>query len=255
MIIQFYEIQDPKEAEALVALGVDHVGSVIVHQDTWRQASVKETIQFLGPTDAKSSLILLFNDREAVFRALAYYQPDIVHFCELLADRSGDLRFLERLLELQLQVKGEFPQLKIMRSIPIPQRGLSLAVDPMQLAQQFESASDYFLTDTVLPGQGTTDIGIQPVDGFMGITGCPSDWQMARRLVQQSAIPVILAGGISDENVYDGIVAVNPAGVDSCTRTNAVDEQGRPIRFKKDLHKVNRMVHEARRAQAALASL
>jgi hypothetical protein len=30
-IIQIYEVQKPKEAEALVALGVDHIGSVIAY--------------------------------------------------------------------------------------------------------------------------------------------------------------------------------------------------------------------------------
>jgi phosphoribosylanthranilate isomerase len=65
---------------------------------------------------------------------------------------------------------------------------------------------------------------------------------MARRLVDESSIPVILAGGISPENAAEGIRRVKPAGVDSCTLTNAVGEDGRPIRFRKDLEKVRRLV-------------
>jgi len=30
IVIQIYEVQDPEEAQALIALGVDHIGSVIV---------------------------------------------------------------------------------------------------------------------------------------------------------------------------------------------------------------------------------
>ena len=30
MLIQIYEIQTPREAEALVAMGVDHIGSVLL---------------------------------------------------------------------------------------------------------------------------------------------------------------------------------------------------------------------------------
>ena len=71
---------------------------------------------------------------------------------------------------------------------------------------------------------------------------------MARRLIDACDIPVVLAGGISPENAADGVKRVNPAGVDSCTGTNAVDAQGRPIRFRKDLLKVKLLVEAVRRA-------
>jgi len=61
-----------------------------------------------------------------------------------------------------------------------------------------------------------------------------------------------LAGGITPDNVFDGIMQVMPAGVDSCTGTNILDSKGRSIRFKKDLEKVKHMVDEARRAEKAI---
>jgi phosphoribosylanthranilate isomerase len=61
-----------------------------------------------------------------------------------------------------------------------------------------------------------------------------------------------LAGGLSPENVYDGIRFVKPAGVDSCTGTNRLDDQGRPIRFQKDMDRLRRFVEETRRATATL---
>ena len=42
---------------------------------------------------------------------------------------------------------------------------------------------------------------------------------------------------------------VLPAGVDSCTKTNATDLKGRSIRFKKDFSRVKRFVDEVRRAE------
>jgi phosphoribosylanthranilate isomerase len=65
-------------------------------------------------------------------------------------------------------------------------------------------------------------------------------------------IPVILAGGISPDNVAEGIRRVRPAGVDSCTRTNALDKKGVPIRFKKDLQQVRRLVSAVRETEKAL---
>ena len=88
----------------------------------------------------------------------------------------------------------------------------------------------------------------QPVQGFVGITGETCEWSVARDLVRGSRIPVILAGGIGPSNVRDGIEQVRPAGVDSCTRTNAEDAQGRNIRFKKDPEKVRALVRAARDA-------
>ena len=86
----------------------------------------------------------------------------------------------------------------------------------------------------------------------MGITGKTCNWDFATQLVQSSHIPVILAGGITPDNVFDGIMKVMPAGVDSCTGTNALDAEGRSIRFKKDLEKVKHMVDETRRAEKAM---
>ena len=65
---------------------------------------------------------------------------------------------------------------------------------------------------------------------------------------------MILAGGLSPENVYDAIVHVAPAGVDSCTCTNTLDRHGNPVRFKKDVARVRCFVDEARRAASHLAA-
>ncbi|MGD8657566.1 MAG: hypothetical protein PVG28_15715, partial [Desulfobacterales bacterium] len=65
--------------------------------------------------------------------------------------------------------------------------------------------------------------------------------------------PVILAGGISPQNAAEGIHQVRPDGVDSCTQTNLHDENGRPIRFKKDLSKVKQLVEQVRQTEIALS--
>ncbi|KPJ75429.1 MAG: hypothetical protein AMJ54_14965, partial [Deltaproteobacteria bacterium SG8_13] len=57
------------------------------------------------------------------------------------------------------------------------------------------------------------------------------------------------AGGIGPGNVAAGLRAVQPAGVDSCTGTNAVGTDGRPVRFQKDPDKVMAMVQTVRAMQ------
>jgi hypothetical protein len=47
-IIQIYEVQNPKEAEALVDLGVDHIGSVLTDSAQLKNATIRKTVRILG---------------------------------------------------------------------------------------------------------------------------------------------------------------------------------------------------------------
>ena len=241
------------EAEALIELEVDNIGSVVVSEENWKLPQLKDTIKTLHSTAAKSSLIPLYNHPESVVRTLDYYQPDIVHFCEALSDRDDIWGFCDRLINLQAFVRKHFPEIKIMRSIPIAQTRENDKIATIELAQRFEPVSDFFLTDTILMNSSGTDIDRQPVQGFVGITGEICNWQTALRLAENANIPVILAGGISPQNVADGIRQVRPAGVDSCTQTNVQDKTGKPIRFKKDLFKVKQLVERVRAAEKSLS--
>jgi phosphoribosylanthranilate isomerase len=254
LIVQIYEVQSPAEAEHLIDLDVDHIGSVILSEENWKQPTVKETIRTIRSSAAKSSLIPLYHRPDTVLQTLDYYQPDIVHFCEALAGHARLWDFCDQLTKLQAAVKSHFPEIKVMRSIPIAQTGAADAVPTLDFAERFEATSDFFLTDTFLSGVNGNDPDIQPVNGFVGITGKTCSWKTARELVESFRVPVILAGGISPHNAVVGIQQVHPAGVDSCTLTNAHDKNGRPIRFKKDLAKVKQLVAAVRGAEIALSS-
>lgn len=255
MIVQIYEIQTPAEAETMIQIGVDHVGSVLPDADRWKNPDILETVRTVRRSGAKSSLIPLFGNVDRISSVLDYYRPDIVHFCEaIIDDPAGWEAACGRMISVQATIRERFPEIAIMRSVPLPLPGLALPVPLTVFARYFEPMTDYFLTDTyLLPGSnpGGSD---QPVSGFIGITGKTCDWQAAAQLVEESQIPVILAGGLSGDNVFDAVAAVRPAGVDSCTNTNAVDETGKPVRFKKNDQKVARFIAEAGRGAALVAA-
>jgi phosphoribosylanthranilate isomerase len=241
-LVQIYEVQTPDEAEILIEIGIDHIGSVLLSSDQWQQPSIKAVVDCTRGTDVKTSLIPLFQNMDDISRALDYYQPDIVHFCEALGAHNESSGAWELAFRVQSAIKGRFPEIKTMRAIPIAPPGSSGAVPSLILARRFEEISDLFLTDTLMVATNSSADGQQPVNGFVGITGLPCDWDVAAALVRQSTIPVILAGGIGPENVADGIARVRPAGIDSCTGTNAVDDKGHPIRFRKNMNKVRQLV-------------
>lgn len=244
MIVQIYEIQTPGEAEGCIEAGVDHIGSVILDKREWKQPVLRDAIRISEGTGVKNSVIPLFDNMDAIFRSLDYYRPDFIHFCDTLTDEDGDEIDLEKYITIHRETRKRFPEIRIIRSIPIPVEGKAEGFPTLSIAKKIEAVSDMFLTDTWL--------GKEPVKGFIGITGKQCDRGLARDLVKASRIPVILAGGLSPENVYESLVEIVPAGADSCTLTNKSDEEGNPIRFKKDFSRVRRFVEETRRAQEGL---
>jgi phosphoribosylanthranilate isomerase len=245
-IVQIYEIQTPEEARSMLDLGVDHIGSVVTSRERRHDPVIRETVSTVSGMGGISSLIPLYTDPDAVLDTIDYYRPHIVHFCDRLEGSDGDS--VAAALALQAMVKHHFPDIRIMRSIPIGQKGVADGRVVLDMAERLEPLSDFFLTDTVIAGQSGSNDTDQPVNGFVGITGLTCDWDVAARLVAGCRIPVVLAGGISPENVAEGIRRVRPFGVDSCTCTNAVDENGRCIRFRKDPERVKALVAEAGQA-------
>jgi phosphoribosylanthranilate isomerase len=238
MIVQIYEIQTPFEAEKCLELGVDHIGSVLLSKDSWRLPALKDVIRLTKEAGAKSSLIPLFEEPGTIFSVIDYYEPRYIHLCGTVSRIANYRIRIEEIVRFQSELKEKFPDLEIIRSIPVPQDGKAAHFSPLELAQALEPVSDLFLADTW--------VGSEPVEGFIGITGKTSNWELVRKLVYKSKIPVILAGGLSPENVRAAIEKVVPAGVDSCTQTNLVDKMGHPIRFRKDFKRVERFVKEAR---------
>jgi len=74
--------------------------------------------------------------------------------------------------------------------------------------------SDALLTDSLDPATGAT-----------GATGRTHDWEASRRLALASPRPLIMAGGLTPDNVAAAVAAVRPAGVDA--HTGLEDAAGR----------------------------
>lgn len=59
--------------------------------------------------------------------------------------------------------------------------------------------------------------------GKRGATGLTHDWSVSEQIVQLSSLPVILAGGLTPDNVGEAIRRVHPHGVDAHT---SLEEDG-----------------------------
>lgn len=72
--------------------------------------------------------------------------------------------------------------------------------------------------DALLLDSGNPNLKVKVLGG----TGKVHNWKLSRRIVEQSKVPVFLAGGLTPENVKQAIEQVQPFGLDLCSgvRTN-----------------------------------
>lgn len=67
--------------------------------------------------------------------------------------------------------------------------------------------------DAILLDSGSPDASLRELGG----TGRTHDWALSRRIVEDCPAPVILAGGLTPDNVAMAIARVKPWGVDVCS--------------------------------------
>lgn len=148
---------------------------------------------------------------------------EIKEFCNTLGARVVQLHADVDANELA-RLKKIDPTLTVIKSLVV---GLHSDEDLVSMTGNLLPWVDAFITDTY-----------DPATGASGATGRTHDWSISRRLVELSCKPVILAGGLTAENVREAVITVRPAGVDA--HTGVEDETGRKSR-----QKVERFVHEA----------
>lgn len=196
MLTQIYEVSTPDEASALSAIGIDHIGVLVGNGLFPRELPVADAIRVAQSIWPRSKFCALFltDDVGFIEDAAKQLRPHILHLGaapELLS--PADLAGLKRVL----------PDMAMMRSIPVS------GEESLDIALAYDGIADFLLLDSH-----------RPLDRQIGALGVTHDWRISRRIVRQVRTPVILAGGLGPENVAEAIRVVQPAGVDSKTRTD-----------------------------------
>jgi phosphoribosylanthranilate isomerase len=212
MLVQIFEVQTPDEAAALVRLGVDHIGVLVGDGVFPRELSVAQAKEIFAvvPAGKKRVALSLSADLEEVARVVQETRPDIVQVQAAIDEFS---------VAMTRALKTRFPQVPIMRAIPV------IDETSIDIAASYQGVANFLLLDTWDPGTRQ-----------FGALGRTHDWGVSRRIVDDVGIATILAGGLGPENVAAAIAEVRPAGVDSKTKTDRAGEPG------KDLAKVQAFV-------------
>ncbi|WP_234734148.1 phosphoribosylanthranilate isomerase [Tellurirhabdus bombi] len=98
-------------------------------------------------------------------------------------------------------------------------------LDEVSLHEALTAAEE---VDALLLDSGNPNLAVKELGG----TGRRHDWSISRQIVEQSPVPVFLAGGLNPENVAEAIASVRPFGLDLCSSVRT-DGKLDPIKLKR----------------------
>jgi len=222
MTVQIYRMTSIADAVATAEAGADLIGVVVAEPGIVPEGigaeAAREVLAAIRPR-SRGVALSLSDDRDEICAMVDAVRPDILHVAA---------REIEP--EDCAWIRTRIAPVRLLRAIAV-RAGEALAE-----ADAHQDSADYLMLDSGAKGLS-----------FTGATVETHDWSVSRMVVERSRIPVILAGGLSADNVVQAIAAVKPWGVDSFTHTDVPGQRG-----KKDLARVRAFIAAALRGFAAV---
>jgi phosphoribosylanthranilate isomerase len=195
--VQIAGVSSLDEGVALERAGADALGFTLrlptgVH-DGLTETTARGIIAALPPFITSVAITYVDNAREAA---------DLCRYLGVTAIQlHGEFPFRD--IEL---LRAALPHLKIIRVVHVD------GPEAVARARALERRVDAIILDTY-----------DPVTGRGGATGKTHDWEISGQIVTTLRVPVILAGGLTPDNVAAAIRAVTPWGVDVHTGVEDAD--------------------------------
>jgi phosphoribosylanthranilate isomerase len=215
--VQIAGVVDAEDAALIVECGADFLGFPLgpgVLRGDCSEETAARIIETLPPEVEPVLITYLTGPREVAALARRIGAPWVQLHGEIEPQAVSELR-------------RNAPELRLAKSL-IVRDGCTPALE--QALEDFAPHVEAFLTDTYDASTGAS-----------GATGRTHDWGISRSLATISPRPLVLAGGLTPENVERAIFEVGPAAVDAHTGVEGADG-----RKSHDL--VSRFVAEARAA-------
>jgi len=215
MYVKICGIRRHEDALIAAELGVDAIGLLVGQRHNspdFISVAVAREISRNLPPSVEAVLVTHIPEVDEIERLLRQSGITTVQLhSEIAADSVANLR--ER-----------FPDLKVLKSVHV------ISADSVADPEAFRKVVDGFVLDTI-------NVATDQVGG----TGKTHDWSISQKIVTRyPEIPIILAGGLTSENVRSAIEYVHPFGVDVNSGTKGSDG------FK-DARKMREFILEAKR--------
>ncbi|WP_292389878.1 phosphoribosylanthranilate isomerase [Methanosarcina sp. UBA5] len=222
-------IRSPEEIELAAFYGADAVGfitEVPVESPRKLDSDTAANLVSRVPETLSSVLVIMPENADTAVKLVEKIKPDI-------------LQIHSRLPLLELEIIKEKTGIPIIKTLSVPAQGETSGENTASVSSLLEEVSllgeadivDSILLDTARPEKP-------------GGTGCVHNWNLSRQILEETQLPLILAGGLKPENVREAIRAVSPYAVDTAS---GVETCG-----KKDAVKIKSFIEEVRCANAFL---
>ena len=216
--IKICGITRASDGEAISRMGADCLG-FIFSTDSPRKISLEKAKSITGSTGGASKTGVFVNERTAM----------VIKYVEQLDLDNVQLSGDESIANME-ELKRAVPGVKIIKAIRVRENSGSKSLQFKETVKSFSTAADYILLDSY------------DKDKYGG-TGKTIDWQLIKGLAGTRRL--ILSGGLDHENIYDGLCAAKPFGVDASSRLEIAPGI-------KDLKYVEKFINEVRRYEKQL---
>jgi len=212
MKVKICGIKTERDLDMALIAGADAVGFITeVPVDSPRKISLTEASRLISkvPVFVASVLVIMPENAEQAIHMVRTARPTAVQIHNSLGTQE-----LKKIKDTGV---------KLIKTIPVTRNADAKIL--VKQVRELHGVADAVLLDTAL-GEKT------------GGTGVPHNWEISSEVVLSSGIPVILAGGLSPENISNAVRSVRPYAVDTAS---GVENEGR-----KDEKKVMAFVRNAR---------
>ncbi|MCK5742164.1 MAG: phosphoribosylanthranilate isomerase [Chlorobi bacterium] len=206
--IQIAGVHSLDEAEMLAELGVQYIGFPLRLDFNKEDITEEKAARIISLSAPETNAILItYEDRT----------DEIIKMCDMLNCSIVQIHghiMIDQLRKLRKKRKDLF----IIKSLVVGRSSNEILYRDIS---EYEPLVDAFITDTY-----------DSVSGASGATGKTHDFSISAEIVRRSKLPVILAGGLTENNVKEAIIKVRPAGVDSHSGVEGFDGIKDPKKIK-----------------------
>ena len=208
-------ISSPLEAKQAISFGASALGLVAKMPSGPGPISdelINEIVRTIPPPIA-SFLLTSRTDSHEIIEHQKLVHSNVIQIVDAL--KSGSYE----------DFKIAIPAIKIVQVIHV--------IDEKTLDEALEISEK---VDALLLDSGNPNLAVKELGG----TGRIHNWAISRQIVEQSKVPVFLAGGLKAENVRAAIDAVQPYGLDLCSSVRT-DGKLDPYKLEAFFNEVNRV--------------
>ncbi len=225
--------RNPEDLDYAIACGADAVGfitDVPVRSPRKIDSETAKDLIKRVPVFVDSVLVIMPEDLDSAVALIRKTRPTVVQIHNDLPDHE------------LAKLASTVDPVKLIKTIAIPEgAGPEIADRVTSRIHELSGIADAILLDTSTSTTSRTDTtGTTSTGARSGGTGRVHDWRISAEIVRRSRLPIILAGGLTPDNVSDAIRKVRPYGVDTAS--------GVETDKKRDCDKVRRFIEECAKA-------